>query len=181
MRSLSKSALNAALKLAAEECVGMVFSKFLCSSLTQAHKHSRMSTQLDTFLYTNTILFNWLYILIMSHTHFRVNLYSIVAWMSRNSLLETGAKFKWLQQDWNPQPLVRKRTLNHLAKLAKRLSCVVSTYPYGVCSYHVTYAVHSESTLYSWPAWLNSWEYVYKLSGESRCSHLNFRYRSRFE
>ena len=27
--------------------------------------------------------------------------------------------------------LVRKRTLNHLAKLAKRLSCVVSTYLYG--------------------------------------------------
>ena len=27
--------------------------------------------------------------------------------------------------------LIRKRTLNHLAKLAKRLSCVVSTYLYG--------------------------------------------------
>ena len=27
--------------------------------------------------------------------------------------------------------LVHKRTLNHLAKLAKRLSCVVSTYLYG--------------------------------------------------
>ena len=26
---------------------------------------------------------------------------------------------------------IRKRTLNHLAKLAKRLSCVVSTYLYG--------------------------------------------------
>ena len=27
--------------------------------------------------------------------------------------------------------LIRKRTLNHLAKLAKRLSCVVSTHLYG--------------------------------------------------
>ena len=34
---------------------------------------------------------NWLSVLIMSHTCFRVNPHSIVAWMSRNSLLETGA------------------------------------------------------------------------------------------
>ena len=27
--------------------------------------------------------------------------------------------------------LIRKRTLNHLAKLAKRLNCVVNTYLYG--------------------------------------------------
>ena len=34
----------------------------------------------------------WLYILIMSRMHFRVNPHSIVAWISRNSLLEAGAK-----------------------------------------------------------------------------------------
>ena len=38
-------------------------------------------------------------------------------------------------RDWNGtrthNDLVRKRTLNHLAKLAKWLSCVVSTYLYG--------------------------------------------------
>ena len=39
-------------------------------------------------------------------------------------------KHKWQQRDSNPQP-VRKRTLNHLAKLANWLSCVVSTYLYG--------------------------------------------------
>ena len=33
-----------------------------------------------------------LYALIMSRTRFSVNLHSIVAWMSRNSLLKTGAK-----------------------------------------------------------------------------------------
>ena len=33
-----------------------------------------------------------LYVLIISCMHFRVNPHSIVAWMSRNSLLETGAK-----------------------------------------------------------------------------------------
>ena len=48
--------------------------------------------------------------------------------------------------------LVRKPTLNHLAKLAKWLSCIVGTNLYGVltvCCYHVTYAFQSESTLYS--------------------------------
>ena len=32
-----------------------------------------------------------LYVIIMSRTRFRVNLYSIVVWMSRNSWLKTGA------------------------------------------------------------------------------------------
>ena len=35
---------------------------------------------------------NCLYVLIMSRTHFRVNPLSIVAWMSRNSLLEADSK-----------------------------------------------------------------------------------------
>ena len=37
------------------------------------------------------VLCIWLYVIIMLHTRFRVNLHSIVAWMSRHSLLETGA------------------------------------------------------------------------------------------
>ena len=41
----------------------------------------------------------WLYVLVMSCTHFRVNLHSIFAWMSRNSLLETGA---WYHADIAP-------------------------------------------------------------------------------
>ena len=40
-------------------------------------------------------------------------------------------KFKWLQLIRTHNHLVHKRTLNHLAKLAKWLSCVVSTYLYG--------------------------------------------------
>ena len=40
---------------------------------------------------------SWLYVLIMSRRRFRVNPHSIVAWMSRNSLLETGPKSEvWL-------------------------------------------------------------------------------------
>ena len=38
----------------------------------------------------------WLYVLIMSCTRFRVNLHYIVAWMSRNALLETGAVSNWV-------------------------------------------------------------------------------------
>ena len=51
--------------------------------------------------------------------------------------------------------LVCKQTLNHLVKLTKWLSCVVSTWNYNCtvnlteCSYHVTYVFQSESTLYS--------------------------------
>ena len=41
-----------------------------------------------------------------------------------------ASKDTWLQRDSNPQPLIRKQTLNHLVKLAKCLSCVVSTYLY---------------------------------------------------
>ena len=35
---------------------------------------------------------HWLYVFVMSRTCFGVNPHSIVAWMSRNSLLEVGAK-----------------------------------------------------------------------------------------
>ena len=38
------------------------------------------------------ISFNWLYVAVMSRSRFRVNPHSIVACMSRKSLLETGAK-----------------------------------------------------------------------------------------
>ena len=34
----------------------------------------------------------WLHVLVMSRTHIIVNPHSIVSWMSRNSLLEAGAK-----------------------------------------------------------------------------------------
>ena len=47
----------------------------------------------------------WLYVLILSLAHFRVNPHSTVARMSRNSLLKTSAKskFKWPLLDSNPE------------------------------------------------------------------------------
>ena len=56
----------------------------------------------------------WLYVLVISRTRFRVNPNSLAAWMLKNSLLE-----------------IPKRAFNHLTKLAKWLSCVVSTYLCG--------------------------------------------------
>ena len=61
--------------------------------------------------------------------------------------------------------LTRKRTLNHLAKLAKWLSCVLSTYPYGAfdcmflsCHVHVSEWIHTLSCLnvkelLAWSRW----------------------------
>ena len=54
-----------------------------------------------------SVRFNWLYVLNMSRTRFRVNPHSRTAWTSWNSLPETGAKseVKWLQLDSNHLPL----------------------------------------------------------------------------
>ena len=61
----------------------------------------------------------WLYVLVMSRMHFRVNPHSIVAWMSKNSLLETGMKSEVLS-DCNGtrthNHLLCKRKLSHLVK-----------------------------------------------------------------
>ena len=84
------------------------------------------------------------------------------AWMLRNSLLEAGANLR-SSSDRNMirthKHLVRKRTHNHFAKLAKWLSYVVSTYLYGAFDcmllsfhvqirYHVTYEYVIVSRLY---------------------------------
>ena len=74
-----------------------------------------------------------------------------------------------------------EQTLNHLAKLAKWLSCVASTYLHGAfdcmflsCHVGVSEWIHCSII---WPVWLNGWVFLYELSGcgfESRCSDLNF-------
>ena len=67
-----------------------------------------------------------------------------------------------------------------------------------VCYHYVMYAFQIEPTLYQilrrdrssqdnpilWPAFLNGWVYVYKLSAcgfKFRCSHINFRYLACFK
>ena len=76
--------------------------------------------------------------------------------------------------------LVRKQTLNYLAKLSKWMSCVLSTYLYGAfdCMFWSCHVRVSE-----W-IWLNGWVFLYELSGsgfESSCSHLNFRFHVCFK
>ena len=87
----------------------------------------------------------WLYVIIMSRTIFRVNPLSIVC-LSVKELLAWSRPHIRSLSDSNEirthNHLVCKQTLNHLAKLAKWLSCVVSTYLYGafdcmLLSYHV--------------------------------------------
>ena len=127
--------------------------------------------------------------------------------LSVKELLARNRREIWSLSDCNGtrthNHLIRKRTLNHLVKLAKWLSCVVSTYLYGAfdCMFLSCHVCVSEwiHTLYSqmhrtdkysqhssiiWPIWLNGWVFVYELNGcgfESRCSHLNFRFRACFE
>ena len=61
-----------------------------------------------------SVRFIWLYVVIMSRTRFRVHPHPIVARMSRNSFLETGAKSEvWTDCNgtWTHNYLVRKRIL----------------------------------------------------------------------
>ena len=66
--------------------------QWLVSIQTYNERYSKPSNLLQSFGNSgdNTYI-PWLYVLIMSRTRFRVNPHSIVAWMSSNSLLETGA------------------------------------------------------------------------------------------
>ena len=114
---------------------------------------------------------------------FRVNRYSIIAWMSRNSLLETSAilNFRWLQWESNPDRLDPQQALNYLVKLAKWLNCVVGNIwkVHWLCIFIVPNAHYNECTYYTqhaiitlWSVWVNSWLFIYKLSGcrfQSRC------------
>ena len=72
----------------------------------------------------------WRYVFIMAHTSFRVNLHSIVS-QSVKELLAQCRCHIWSLSDssgiWTHNYLVRKRILNHLAKLGKWFNCVMST------------------------------------------------------
>ena len=96
-------------------------------------------------------------IIIMSRTSFRVNPYSIVC-LNVKELLARSRRHIWSFSDSNEirnhNHLVLKRTLNQLSKLAKWLSCVVSSYlsvHLTVCYHHVTHEFQGESTLCSLP------------------------------
>ena len=72
----------------------------------------------------------WLYVLFISLTRFSVNAHPIVAWISRNSLFDTQS-LSDCNRTQTHNHLDGKWKLNHLVKLTKWLSCLVSTYLYG--------------------------------------------------
>ena len=93
----------------------------------------------------------WLYVIVMSRTSFRVNPYTTF-WLNVMELLARSRHRIWSLNVSNKirtlNKFVRKRTLNHLAKLGKSLSWVVRTYLEGACHYHVNYEFRSQSRLY---------------------------------
>ena len=95
----------------------------------------------------------WLYVIIMSCTRFRVNQHSIV-WPNVKELLAWRREYIWNLSDSNDirthNYLVRNRTLNHLAKMTKWMSCVVSTYLYGA----------SDCVLFSCHVQVSDWIYT---------------------
>ena len=78
----------------------------------------------------------------MSRTCFRVIPHSMVAWMSMNSLLETGAKseVKWLQWDSTPQPLSLKTNTQPFSQTSQMIelsceSCLYSAFDLTILSF----------------------------------------------
>ena len=91
-----------------------------------------LSCVVSTYLYG---VFDSIYVIIISYMRFRVNLHSIVC-LNAKELLARNRCHIWSLSDcnriWTHNHLVHKWTLNHhLPKLAKWLSCVVSTHFYS--------------------------------------------------
>ena len=84
------------------------------------------------YIYNNYIVLKFL--LIMSRTRFRGES-KVYSCLNVKELLARNRRNIWSLNDSNEiqthNLLVQKRTLNHLPKLTKRLSCVVITYLYG--------------------------------------------------
>ena len=100
----------------------------------------------------------WLYVIIMSHTSFRVNPHSIVC-LSVKELLVRSRRDIWNFGDSNVirthNHLVCKRTFNHLANLAKWLSRVLSTYLYGAFD-HMLLSCHVRVS-----EWIHTLQFVW--------------------
>ena len=82
----------------------------------------------------------WLYVIIMSPTRFRMNPHSI-ACLNAKELLARSRCHIWSLSDSNEIQTQRVWILwfNHLAKLAKWLTCVMSTYLYGALDLYLKF------------------------------------------
>ena len=116
-------------------------------------------------------------VIIISHIRFRVNLHSIVAWVPRNSLLETGTISEVSDiETSNVLPVSSKEFLDIQATIECRFTLK------WVRDMIITYSQMHRTDKYSqhssiiWPFWLNGWVFIYELSGcgyEFRCYHFS--------
>ena len=115
------------------------------------------------------------YVLIMSHTRFRVNPHSIVSWMSRNEI-RSLSDCNWTRTH---NHLVHKRTLNYLAKMWQPFD-MIRTYSQIDCT--DKYSQHSSKLLLFFLHYLTVllfYSIVWKLSEEDMGILVTF-YKSRF-
>ena len=93
-----------------------------------------------------------LYVIIMSRMSFRVNLHPVVCLNVKELLTWSGCHI-WSLSDsnviWTHNHLVCNQTPNHLARLARWLGCVVSTYLYGAFDCFLLPCMSSRVNLHS--------------------------------
>ena len=104
---------------------------FCLHVIMMSHTSFRVNPECCEYL---TVQCVWLYFISMSRKSLRVNAQSIVC-LNIKELLARSRRHIWRLSDSNVigthNHLLLKQTLNHLVKLAKWLSCVVSIYWYG--------------------------------------------------
>ena len=112
---------------------------------------------------------NWLCVFCNVTYTFRVNPNS--AWISRNSLLETGAISESQETGTGIEPnLNGYRKSKHVCDLTKK--------------HAANCTIEINTHLIIWLIWLNGWVFVYELSDcgfHSRCSHWTVLYRACFK
>ena len=93
-----------------------------------------------------------LYVIIMSRMSFRVNLHPVVC-LNVKELLTWSRCHIWSLSDsnviWTHNHLVCNQTPNHLARLARWLGCVASTYLYGAFDCFLLPCMSSRVNLHS--------------------------------
>ena len=113
---------------------------------------------------------------------------SLYSCLNVKELLTQNRRDIWSLSDnngiWIHNHLVCIRILNHLAKLAKWLNCVVSIYLYWAYSQMHCIDKYLQHSSIIWPVRLNGWVFIYELNGcgfEFSCCHLSFRYLACFQ
>ena len=86
----------------------------------------------------------------LKKTNYLYSCLNVKELLARNSEIRSLSDCNWTRTQ---KHLVRKRTLNHLAKLSKWLSCALSTYLYGAfdCMHHTD--KYSEHSWIIWAVW----------------------------